>query len=70
MVDHEVKKIADKLQKPTALRHAQECVRQLERELNRDRQNLRTPRFYLNSSSSTVRPASQWRGCSPDRRAP
>ena len=69
MVDHEVKKIVDKLQKLRALRHAQECVRQLKRELNGGPRNLRAPRFYLNSSSSTVRRASQWRG-SPERRAP
>jgi hypothetical protein len=34
MVDHEVKKIVDKLQKLSALRRARERVRQLERELN------------------------------------
>ena len=34
MVDHEVHKIIDKLQKLRALRHARERVRQLERELN------------------------------------
>jgi len=69
MVDHEVKKIVDKLHKLRALRHAQECIRQLKRELNGGRQNLRALRFRLNSSSSTVRPASQWRE-SPERRAP
>ena len=69
MVDHEVEKVVDKLQKLRALRHARERVRQLERELNGGRQNLRVLRFRLNSSSSTVHPASQWRG-SPERRAP
>lgn len=34
MVDREVQKIVDKLQKLRALRHARERVRQLERELN------------------------------------
>jgi predicted component of type VI protein secretion system len=34
MVDHEVQKIVDKLQKLRALRHARERVRQLERELS------------------------------------
>jgi predicted component of type VI protein secretion system len=34
MVDHEVGKIVDKLQKLRALRHARERVRQLERELH------------------------------------
>jgi hypothetical protein len=34
MVDHEVQKIIDKLQKLRALRYARERVRQLERELN------------------------------------
>lgn len=34
MVDQEVEKIVDKLQKLRALRHARECVRPLERELN------------------------------------
>jgi hypothetical protein len=34
MVDHEVEKIIDKLQKLRALRQARERVRQLERELN------------------------------------
>ena len=34
MVDGEVQKIVDKLQKLRALRHARERVRQLERELN------------------------------------
>lgn len=34
MVDREVEKIVDKLQKLRALRHARERVRQLERELN------------------------------------
>jgi predicted component of type VI protein secretion system len=34
MVDHDVEKIVDKLQKLRALRHARERVRQLERELN------------------------------------
>jgi hypothetical protein len=34
MVDHEVEKVVDKLQKLRALRHARERVRQLERELN------------------------------------
>jgi predicted component of type VI protein secretion system len=34
MVDHEVEKIVDKMQKLRALRHARERVRQLERELN------------------------------------
>ena len=34
MVDHEVDKIVDKLQKLRALRHARERVRQLERELD------------------------------------
>lgn len=34
MVDHEVEKIIDKLQKIRALRHARERVRQLERELS------------------------------------
>ena len=34
MVDHEVEKIVDKLQKLRALRHARERVRQLERELD------------------------------------
>jgi hypothetical protein len=36
MVDHEVEKIVDKLQKLSALRHARQRVRQLERELNRE----------------------------------
>jgi hypothetical protein len=34
MVDREVEKIVDKLQKLRALHHARERVRQLERELN------------------------------------
>ena len=34
MVDRDVEKIVDKLQKIRALRHARERVRQLERELN------------------------------------
>ena len=34
MVDREVQKVVDKLQRLRALRHARECVRQLERELN------------------------------------
>jgi predicted component of type VI protein secretion system len=34
MVDHDVEKIVDKMQKLRALRHARERVRQLERELN------------------------------------
>jgi hypothetical protein len=34
MVDHEVEKIVDKLQKLRALRQARERVRELERELN------------------------------------
>ena len=34
MVDHEVEKLVDKLQKLRALRCARERVRQLERELN------------------------------------
>ncbi len=34
MVDREVQKIVDKLQKLRALRHARERVRQLERELS------------------------------------
>jgi hypothetical protein len=34
MVDHEVEKIVDRLQKLRALRYARERVRQLERELN------------------------------------
>jgi hypothetical protein len=34
MVDREVQKIVDKLQKLRALRHARERVRQLERELH------------------------------------
>ena len=34
MVDQEVEKIVDKLQKLRALRHARERVRQLERELS------------------------------------
>jgi len=37
MVDHEVEKIIDKLQKLRALRQARERVRQLERELNGER---------------------------------
>jgi len=34
MVDHDVEKIVDKMQKLRALRHARERVRQLERELD------------------------------------
>lgn len=70
MVDQEVNKIVEKLQKLRALRHAQECVRQLERELNGRRQNLRARRTYVNSLSSTTRPGSQCQDCSPERSAP
>jgi len=44
MVDHEVEKIIDKLQKLRALRQARERVRQLERELNGDPARPESPR--------------------------
>lgn len=43
MVDHEVKKFIDKLQKLRALRHARERVRQLELELNGEPTKPETP---------------------------
>jgi len=43
MVDHEVGKIVEKLQKLRALRQARERVRQLERELNGEQAKPESP---------------------------